>query len=571
MMSLVLTCFCLHHATGFTTGTSDSSPQSLLRREQHDVVLPGLMRNLSLSLPLSAKEQDLEEKSTEKAQTAAKPEAKPEAKADAEPEAKPQEKTSAAAKAEAKADAKAEAKADAKPDAKPEAKPEAKADAKPEAKPDAKADAKPKAKPQEKTSTAARPEAKAEAKAEAKPAAKAEAKADTKPDAEPEAKADAKPEAKPQEKTSTAAKPEAKADAKPEAKPQEKSTLATAAKPDVKPDVKPEAKPAAKADAKPQASTATVRMIGKREDIRPCNLHLVDDEQVTWQLENRTAHGVSCKLKLLERAAAQQCLRGRNIAFVGDSQLRDFALAVGRFIFGTGTKDGNSADTCVQKIAELGKSLVSVKAGKAQLLVSSLPENLDVQSSAGSDWHVDIYHHDFLYQADWPAAQEIVRGNGLRTYDLIFVNIGLHSHAQWEAKPEGMNIYQTEFLEPMVDLVQSTKNGSGPTPTVMWLPMNRECAAHVPVEFPNQAAGVEMANDHALSYLAANAVPFVNIKGLVPPSQVCRLMDPACGGPHARQWVDLVRAQALLGSFCNDDGHLSWRWKKGSFDIESAS
>lgn len=232
-----------------------------------------------------------------------------------------------------------------------------------------------------------------------------------------------------------------------------------------------------------------------------------------------------------------RCVGNVSWAFIGDSQVRDLAVAMARVLWGQSPREASEA--CLGHDPERPALARHFPNGPKNRDAACFPENFGPEAE-DRGWHVHVYHTRHYHASDWGDVQKIVLGEGRREYDAVFVNMGLHERPRWE---RNMTDYLERFLKPFADIALSAKGVP-----VIWLPMNKECPGQVGDMFPLQAAAVDDANALARHYATSRGVRFLDT--LLPAAQVCQLMDPACGGLHAKQWVDVVRARRMLGRLC---------------------
>ena len=191
------------------------------------------------------------------------------------------------------------------------------------------------------------------------------------------------------------------------------------------------------------------------------------------------------------------------------------------------------------------------------------PRNPHFRSSEG-DWRV-FYIQATRIDQFLPIWHQIISGSVLPFESdssppaLIFGNVGL-----WEASTfakDGIDWYERKLLNPLLSEFQKRPAAPG-----IWLPMNRELYSPLyPKLRQFQPQYVETANAATFAKFRSHNsfASYWDSNQMIPFSdkldedtctdhkvftQLERLQDD---GVHFRQWVDIVRAQILLGLLCD--------------------
>ena len=284
-------------------------------------------------------------------------------------------------------------------------------------------------------------------------------------------------------------------------------------------------------------------------------------------------------------AAAGDCLRNRTLIFMGDSNTRDFGIAMASFLSGVTPELAEDfkfdkdrtwtyADALTQRRGFFGRKPTSSADARSH---SRDPIYADGFVDPRHGWRVRVvqgYHHTV-----WPKFLNLT-DSANPDDTILFVNLGVHAATsksiqhQWgtEAKA-AQHMTHGYVMQPFLDHycrahLNAARGGSSggsaeagleraiPVPrserspaTLAWMTHNDQCYVkkkqiywpqHWPLIHANQAAR-KAAADLRYPLLDWSFISRDNA------SVVCELSDD---GVHYRQWVDHVRARLLSALLC---------------------
>ena len=319
----------------------------------------------------------------------------------------------------------------------------------------------------------------------------------------------------------------------------------------------------------------------------------------------------NCRIRELTPSLARRCLRNRTLAFVGDSQIRDLAMAVGSFLGGMNNASSAALHNMVgpSRTAARANQWESVHPGRRGLFYALRPKpprNGQIRtarySSSPDDRAADGYtlllNEDLYHSSLWPNILDELTAGLSSTADVVFLGFGLHDTyldpgkyaAKWPNQP--MCWTHGRVFQPFLDLwcskaaataaaKRSTHAASASAagvgrdrlhtnmtpvstrstehPLVAWVSMNEQCAE----KKPNQRHRYQVFQSNAANEASRQAAATIGVPLLDLARSIRNRRHPgsdrAClttgDGVHLLQWAGLLQARLLLSYLCVPDGN----------------
>lgn len=296
---------------------------------------------------------------------------------------------------------------------------------------------------------------------------------------------------------------------------------------------------------------------------RPCK----DDDNHCgeWKMKSRFFHADNCKYQDITSAQARKCLGRRTLAFIGDSQIRDIAVAVAYFLMGeTLDSAGDESfeshhryDTNGTKIPDFSTWPFDNKDGNGYIFPQEKFRRYWRISWQIQYWQIlkkktvqeqglDILNN--LMPKSW---------SQLRPIDLAFWTHGIHDYGWFNTEPYDQLFYERIF-EPWLEV---KKNSSVPT---VWVSMNPQCEFKTAGGVKGMKKGlhqiVDIVNKYMNQRLLKEKIPYWDAGSALRSPQRC---DVSADGLHVKMYVDIMRAKMLFNHLCDED--MNWRTGTNAF------
>lgn len=286
--------------------------------------------------------------------------------------------------------------------------------------------------------------------------------------------------------------------------------------------------------------------------------------QGEWDFHAHSFSPSSCRLRPIEAAEAAECLRGRKLSFLGDSNIRDLGISVASFLSGV-TSEG--AEEKILKDLKKTKAFYTAHPVRSAFIKKLVSEQIRPNQTPSfthptANWTVEVDGMLFDFKSAWSRLKTLLR-EGRSAPDLAFVSLGVHSTyldgqcaACWESMPSTWTHGRTfqPFLDHLCDrqLAASAAEQDGVPfnwPAVAWMTSNSQCAQKKR-RYREQSAQVWAANQATQRAAAALDVPLLDwTPTFFNHTEECAATGD---GVHVLHWVDHVRAQLLLSYICDE-------------------
>ncbi len=284
-----------------------------------------------------------------------------------------------------------------------------------------------------------------------------------------------------------------------------------------------------------------------------------DNNCGVWNMTERFWTPNKCFYQDISGEQARKCIGNRTIAFMGDSQIRDIAIATAYLLMDV--YDLNSAPD--EKFDIKGSGAFRHYNNKFDMFKK--PDNAirfytypksDIAKSKNWNWQIqffDLYNLVFL---DDGKLYNIMNNNAtylnssINKMDILFVNWGLHNQNYFFDAPQGKNYHKNIF-----SIWYNSRNNSV-LPTV-YTSLNPQCAEkvyHPLKKHVLQAESVEKANAYINKFTLENAIPYWDAGAVLRSSNRCNV---TADGVHVKMYVDIMRAKMLFNHLC--DRNMKWR------------
>jgi hypothetical protein len=314
---------------------------------------------------------------------------------------------------------------------------------------------------------------------------------------------------------------------------------------------------------KPEGESSS--LIDKQNMLPECKFEM-QGAQGTWDLEKRSYTPQNCRLRHITPKRARQCMGNKTLAFIGDSNMRDFGMAVLRFLAGEVPSD--ASDQKFDKLADaeaVGARNRHRTFPDGRYKVRSVKKRLGrAYEALESTWSWKIEILNVNYPKDWPQIREVIlrnatrrrsrrgRGRRRRPVDMGFIGLGVHSiWEKWRLDPMKYWVHG-HTMQPFFDLWCTMLNrDTTPVCPLVWMSMNQQCCPKKELRWQHQCRYVDAGNNGSRRALNDAGLPYLNWADTVSGRSKC---DTSDDGVHVKAWVDNVRAQILFGYLCDRRG-----------------
>ena len=311
----------------------------------------------------------------------------------------------------------------------------------------------------------------------------------------------------------------------------------------------------------------------------PCSFaHQVGAGGLEMHWRARTWVSPACALTLRPLPTLRKCLRGRTLTFIGDSVVRDFAMAIASHLAGVPIEAAEERSLGQPNWKpEAWEGVHPARRGIMRALLNESARNKKTDGSRGvytdgaHDWTVRAFH-DVPRAVHWggrAGIRHILRELRVRR-DTAFVQLGIHdtnsriselgsASTRWKAEPEERWVHGPVF-QPYLDhwcerSAAGGRVGGGQhaSPPLVWMTANEQCKEKKPRKWRYQAEIVRSINRASVAAAAAAGTPLLDY------SRLWRNETERCkattDGVHSRQWVEHLKAAILLSYLCTEQGH----------------
>lgn len=297
---------------------------------------------------------------------------------------------------------------------------------------------------------------------------------------------------------------------------------------------------------------------------RPCSY----DDSLCGHWKNRYWYPSSCEYRDITADEAKKCLGKRTLAFIGDSQMRDIALGVVRFLQGETLEQ--SSDNRVQGNWKFHNNAVMIPYfnhwqhnvngvyHQQNGYIFPKPEEAKQQ---GIKWQVQIW---MLYRNEFIVDQvnQVLNNKmpakfpALNSIDLAFWSHGLHDYGWFLHPPHGERYYE-QVVRKWKDIRTKVL-----VPTV-WVSQNPECTEvmnEVITQHNKQADIIEEVLRYTNKKLLESRLPYWDAGAVLRSKERCSV---SADGVHVRMYVDIMRAKMLFNHLC--DENMNWKGSDNAF------
>jgi hypothetical protein len=291
---------------------------------------------------------------------------------------------------------------------------------------------------------------------------------------------------------------------------------------------------------------------------RPCH----HNDTMCGHWIGRYWHPSSCYYDDIKPEQARKCLGNRTLAFIGDSQNRDLAAGVARFLLGhdlseaTDDKFGYPINLMTDGVMVPPFPSWNPNVPGYNAFVFPQPE---VAAKHGFGWQVqswNLYRSNFQETHLTDVLNNTLLSNCslLRPLDLAFYSYGLHEFHHYLSAPP----YEYKFYIHVVERWARMRS-TVVTPTV-WVSMNNECKQLIArSNSQEQADIVEDINYYTNHQTLKEKLPYWDASAVLRTPSRCNVSGD---GVHVKMFVDVMRAKMLFNHLC--DHEMNWR---GSADL----
>jgi len=276
-----------------------------------------------------------------------------------------------------------------------------------------------------------------------------------------------------------------------------------------------------------------------------------------------------CEYEDITPADARKCIGNRTLAFIGDSQIRDTAVAVAFLLLGTTLRE-EQLEGKLDKQYDLnsnGTKIEDFPTWKHNVPPHNFNGHVFPQKDVGlaNDWQWQVqvwslFRNEFIHNGQVEdvltnkMSEAANNGGGaqLRPIDFAMWSHGLHDFGWWEKPPYGENYYNT-MVSQWIRVRAMAK-----MPTV-WVSMNPNCIDKLSDTLSQgkkgeQAVMIEEANRYVNERLLREKLPYWDAAAPLRSATRC---NQSADGLHVKMYVDTMRAKMLLNHLC--DHKMNWR------------
>jgi hypothetical protein len=279
-------------------------------------------------------------------------------------------------------------------------------------------------------------------------------------------------------------------------------------------------------------------------------------------------------------------MKGKTLAFIGDSIIRDIAIGLMYYLEGvpieqaSDTKfdrhflDSEQDNAFKALFHKWIRFIPTLQIWNKTIVKADNPikiANTNIGKENGFVYNnkngIQIQYWGMFYKAAFTSNLKDILNNEaqkqlpwLNKIDIAFLHIGLHNVKEFSQKPYGNN-YLSNVIKPWLDV-----RGEVATPSV-WSSFNNNCLGLLIaknsqkwIDFDLQRDIVESANSYINSVHSEHKFPYWDASSVLRSPQRCNV---SADGLHVKMWVDLVRAKMLLNHLC--DQSYSWNGSPDRF------
>jgi len=300
--------------------------------------------------------------------------------------------------------------------------------------------------------------------------------------------------------------------------------------------------------------------------------HQVGTTDVDWARRKMVPR--SCTLEIRTLNIWRTCLARRTLTFLGDSAMRDLAMATASLLAGVPIEAAEERSLGQPNWQPaVWEANHAARKGIMQALLNESARSKQTDGSHGSytddmhGWTIRAFH-DLPRAIHWADIPRLSRSYP-PSHGVSFVQLSIHdtnakiselgsAALQWKSSPDE-NWTHGKVFQPYLNhwcAVELERRRGHPTPVpLVWMTANEQCKAKKPRKWRYQAELIHAANRATVEAAERAGVPLLDWSALwVNESQKCAATTD---GVHMRQWVDHHRAAILLSYLCDAAGRFT--------------